>query len=177
MTNDARKTIAVVVAARARMYAASYAFRVSSAEPSAAALMLSLHILSDAELADARASLATPSPAPVRSAESVADSLAAGFSRQDTTALGAVAGDCLSQALENAGAGFMSAARYLADLRTRFANGLVVTVQPRPIEQTEPDFAMVRGTWKEPGRTANVKLMLRKIEGTWYWEGVLFLQG
>jgi hypothetical protein len=180
VTTATGKATAFVVAARGRMYAVSRGLRepTPASDQTATALMTSLHVLSDSELADARATLATPRPAPARSAEEVADAVARGFAQKDTTVLASVADDCLTQALESAGAGFTSQTKFLATLRTGFTNGLVVTVQPRPLEDQMAASANVRGTWQDPGQARrNVKMMLQKHGNTWFWIGVLYLQG
>jgi hypothetical protein len=66
-------------------------------------------------------------------------------------------------------------------MRNSFANGLVVTVQARPIEfasGSPSTGGMIRATWTEAGKAArNVKLMMNKVGSTWVWIGVLYLQG
>lgn len=142
--------------------------------------MGSLHILRDAELADARATLATPPTPAARTVEEVADTVARGFSQKDTSILATVAAACLDSFVEQAGGSFRPATRFLADIQTAFAKGFTAAIQPRPIEfgasPAEPN-AMIRGTWTDPGQpTRNVKLMLTRIRDTWYWNGVLYLQ-
>jgi len=176
--NDGSPSLAFVVAARGRMYALSAGIRDQAARPAVIALLSSFHVLSDAELADARATLATPTPAPARSAEAVAQTLETGFAQKEVAAIAPVTGDCVQQALEQAGASFMSSAKFFSDLRTRFANGLAVSVQAAQLVDQQADYAAVRGTWKDPGQPVrNVKLMLRRIGNAWYWDGVLYLQG
>lgn len=183
VTLDGATTLGIVVNARFLMYAVSRGLRepTPAAEAPARALMTSLHILRDNELADAKATLATPPPAPTRSAEEVADALARGFGQKDTAALAAVADVCLSTGLENAGVGFRATSVVLADMKNSFANGLVVTVQPRPLEFAPGSSASgvtIRATWMDAGKAArNVKLMMQKVGNTWYWQGVLYLQG
>jgi hypothetical protein len=174
---------AVVVNARFRIYAISLGLRAPTpgGEASARALMTSLHILRDNEVAEARATLATPPPAPLRSAEEVADALARGFGQKDTSVLAPVATECLSTGLENAGVGFRATSVSLAAMQASFANGLVVTVQPRPIEfatGSSVSGGTIRGTWQDPGQPRrDVKFMMQKVGDTWYWIGVLYLQG
>ncbi len=183
VTLDGATTLAIVVNARFLMYAVSRGLRepTPAAEAPARALMTSLHILRDNELVDAKATLATPPPAPTRSAEEVADALARGFGQKDTAALAAVADACLSTGMENAGVGFRATSVSLAEIRNSFANGLVVTVQARPIEFASGSSASggtIRATWTEAGKAArNVKLMMSKVGNTWLWIGVLYLQG
>jgi len=182
VTLDGATTLGIVVNARFLMYAVSRGLRepTPAAEAPARALMTSLHILRDNELADAKATLATPPPAPTRSAEEVADALARGFGQKDTAALASVADTCLSTGLENAGVGFRATSVSLAEMQNSFANGLVVTVQARPIEFASGSSASggtIRATWTDAGKAPrNLKLMMQKIGNTWYWQGVLYLQ-
>lgn len=173
--------LAYAVNARFRIYAVDRGLRDPrpASEAAARAIMTSLHILRDAELAEARATLATPSPAPARSAEATADTLARGFAQQDTAVLVTVAQECLTFALESAGAAFYATAKVMRDLATDFGRGLSVTVQARPIEYASAPGtgATVRATWTDPGQAPReVKLMLQKVGDTWYWIGVLRLR-
>ena len=183
VTTDGALTVAIVVNARFRTYAVSRGLRepTPATEAAARALMTSLHILRDNELAEANATLATPPPAPARSAEEVADALARGFSQRDATVLKTVALDCLDTAAENAGGSFRATSVALTEIQRSFANGLVVNAQARPIEfapASQPTGATIRATWTDAGKAArNVKLMMQKIGNTWYWQGVLYLQG
>lgn len=174
------KAVAYIVAARDRMYALSPGLH---QQPSAAteaevdAFMRSFHILSDTELADARATIASPSPAPERSAEDVADALAKGFSAKDTSALAAVAAPCLTHGIEQAGAAFRTTDATLADMQRSFASGLTVTLQARPLVDQTADYAAIRGRWTDPnGTQKDVTLMIRKRDGTWEWTGWIDMQ-
>lgn len=173
--------LAYAVNARFRIYATSRGLRDPSPASAASArgIMTSLHILRDAELAEARATLATPSPVPARSAEETADALARGFTQQDTAVLARVAQECLTFALENAGAAFYATTKVMRDLAADFGRGLSVTVQARPVEYASAPGtgANVRATWTDPGQAPReVKLMLQKVGDTWYWIGVLRLR-
>lgn len=181
VTKDGTTTIAYVVNARFRIYAVSRGYREpsSAAAPAGAALMRSLHILRDAELKFAHATLASPAPLPPRTAEDVADALARGFTQKDTGILATVADACLTTGNENAGAAFRATVTMLAEMQAAFAKGLVVTVQPRPIDFVgSPGLgATVRATWQDAGQPArNVKLMLNRVRDTWYWIGVLYVR-
>ena len=182
VTTDGTRTLAIVVNARFRIYAVNRGMREPSPASDVAArgIMTSLHILRDAELAEARATLATPAPAPARSAEEVADALARGFAQKDTAVLAAVAQECLTTGLENAGAGFRATSVELAAMQRSFANGLVVTIQPRPIEfasGSSVSGATIRGTWTDAGQPQrNMRLMMQRTGNTWYWIGVIFAQ-
>jgi hypothetical protein len=180
VTLDGVTTLAIVVNARFRMYAASRGLRepTPAAEASARAIMTSLHILRDSELADSTATLATPPPAPARTAEEVADALARGFGQQDTAVIASVSEECVQSASENAGGSFRATSVTMADMRKAFANGFVVTVQARPLVDQTVSNASVLATWKDVGQPErNVKLMMTKVGNTWYWIGVLFLRG
>ena len=175
--------VAYVINARFLIYAVSRGLRdpTPASEAPARALMTSLHILRDGELAEARATLASPPLPPTRSAEEVADTLVRGFSQKDTSVLATVASACLSSALENAGVGFSATSKVLSNMQTAFANGFVATIQARPIEFSSGSRvtnATIGGTWKDVGQPQrNVKLMMQKVGNTWYWIGVLYLQG
>lgn len=171
--------LAYVVPARGLMYAISREQRAPSTPTSQAgtSLIASLHILSDAEVTQAGATLSTPAPVPARTAEEVADALAKGFSQKDTSILAPVADACLSHGVEQAGVGFAATSKVLSDMQKSFANGLVVVAQPRPLEDQSTSDAVIRGTWKDPGQPQkNVKFMLRKVGNTWYWSGWIDLQ-
>jgi len=184
VTLDGATTIAIAVNARFRMYAVSRGLRepTPASEASARAIMTSLHILRDGELADAKATLAAPPVPPTRSVEEVADAIARGFSQKDTSVLASVTMDCFDSALENAGASFRASSVALAGIKNSFASGLVVTVQARPIEfapaaQPQATNATIRATWTDAGQPPrNVKLMMNRVGNTWYWQGVLYLQ-
>ena len=96
--------------------------------------------------------------------------------------LAEVALDCLDTAAENAGGSFRATSVALAEMKNSFANGLVVTAQPRPIEfapaaQPQATNAAIRASWTDAGKAPrNVKLMMQKVGNTWYWQGVLYLQ-
>ncbi len=182
VTNDGATGLAYVIHARGSIYALSRGLRdqAPATDTATRALMLSFHVLDDAELADARVTLASPPVPAARSAEEVADALARGYGEKDTSILATVAGACLNSAAENAGGSFFSAAKVLSDTQKAFANGFVVTVEPRPIELSagpQPAGATIRATWKDVGQPQrNVKLMLQRVGSTWYWIGVLYLQ-
>jgi hypothetical protein len=174
--NGVALVTAIVVSARARMYAIMRAAPTNAALQAQTNVMNSVHILGDAELAAANAALVTPSAAPARSADEVADTIARAFAQKDSGALAAVAHPCLQQGNENAGPTARPASAFLAALGKAFASGLVVTVQPRPITSQSATNASVRGTWRDAGQTQrNAIFMLTKAGGTWYWSGVIFL--
>ncbi|TMB63837.1 MAG: hypothetical protein E6I57_04285 [Chloroflexi bacterium] len=163
---------AIVVPGRGRMFVLSRGQRVF--EPNTAvganALINSFHVLTDAELAGPP--FATPTPGPTRTAEDVAGAVAKGFTQKDTTALEPVAWACLTHGVENGGAGFASTAKTLRDLKTLFANGLVVIVSAQPFSDQKTDFAAIKGTWNEPGQPVRtVTFTIVKVGPTWYWDG------
>jgi hypothetical protein len=183
ITNDGGLVMAIVVAARGQMYAIQRVGppATGGALSAQTSLLSSFHILTDVELSDAKATLASPAPAAARTVEEVADTLAKGLAQKDTALLATVAASCLAQGAEQAGAASRPAARFLSELQSSFAKGLVVAAQPRPIQDqsipNSPNYATIRGTWKDAGQPQrNVKLMLQKVGNTWYWFGVLFLQ-
>ncbi len=179
LDTDRGRVTAYAVAARGLMYVLSRGHRepTAASEQSATALIRSFHILTDAELAAARSALATPAPAPVRSAEDVVAALARGFAQKDTSVLAAVTDACLTHGVEQGGAGFAATSKVLADMQRAFANGFIATVQQGPLEDRTASNATIRGTWRDPGQPQkNVKFMLTAYGNTWYWYGWIDLQ-
>ena len=144
-----------------------------------AAMIRSFRFLSASELRSARAA-ATPSPAP-RSVEMVVDLLAQGFATADEGKLvRAMSPRCLSDGNYQDGVSSSDTQTYLESLRERFAHGLVVEVQARPITTRSefPGTSFVRSTWREPGKTPlDVDLMVVVERGTGYWTGTLAFPG
>lgn len=142
---------------------------------SRAAIVRTFRFLTTDELRAARA-VATPVPAAPRSPEQVADSLADGFARRDVTVLrNVLTPGCVSLGTGNGGGVGIDDSTYLEELRTRFARGLTVTVQPRPLtgDRTAPLPTLhARSTWREPGQPdQDVDLMISPEGATWYWRG------
>jgi hypothetical protein len=133
----------------------------------------SFRFLSDAELAAART--ASPAPLAPRSPEALADAIAAAFAAKNADAMTDLLAPCVTTAAEQAGASFVSRERYVRDLRTAFASGLVVTVRPRPFEGDRASGALTVGsTWQDTRGTRERKLMLRRGENDrWEWHGTL----
>jgi hypothetical protein len=169
--SSSREVTTLVTAARGRIYTIS-GFGPQGVTPDARRVMNSLHILDDAELATARATIATPPLTAPRSAELVADTVARGFSQKDVTVLATVAWACLSQGLERSGASGSSATRALDDLRKAFAAGLTVNIATRPVTVQTGGYGAVEGVWTEAGRgPRRVAINLLKRGDTWYWFG------
>jgi hypothetical protein len=127
-----------------------------------------------------------PSPAPVMgpAVEALADAVAAAFAASDADRLRDLitprcwftAGYWQSEGTSN------SRDKFVAGLRTAFAQGLKVTVEPRPI-RTAP---LMRGsfwvwsTWSAYGVApratpqSNVQIVFDQIDGRWYWVSALF---
>jgi hypothetical protein len=133
----------------------------------------SFRFLSDAELAAARTG--APSPLPPRSPEALADAIAAALAAKNADATTDLLAACVTTGAEQAGGSFVSRERYVRDLRTAFANGLVVTVRPRPIDGDRASGSLTVGsTWQDPRTTRERKLMLRRGENErWEWQGTL----
>jgi hypothetical protein len=170
---------AIVVSARAQIFSIVRTGPITTATlPSQTSLMNSLHILSDVELSDAKATFASPvtASAPARTAEEAADALAKAFTQKDTAALAPIAWQCVWQGNEQAGAATRPSLVFLSNLQKSFAAGLIITVQPRPIETnaSAPSTAQVRGTWKDAGQAQrSARFVLTKAGNTWYWGGVV----
>jgi hypothetical protein len=139
------------------------------------AIVRTFRFLTADELRAARAALTT-APSPPRSPEQVADVLADGFARRDVTVLRSVlTPDCVSLGLAQSGGTGVDDATYLEELRMRFARGLMVTAQPRPLtgERTGSLPTLhARSTWREPGQPdQDIDLMISPEGATWYWRG------
>jgi hypothetical protein len=142
---------------------------------SRAAIVRTFRFLSADELRAARA-IPTPTPPAPRSPEQVADLLADGFARRDVTLLRSVlTPGCVSLGFGNGGGIGVDDVAYLGELRARFARGLMVTVQPRPLTGDRAGSLPTlhaRSTWREPGQPdQDVDLMISPEGATWYWRG------
>lgn len=170
--SSSREVTTLATAARGRIYAIS-GFGPQGITPDARRVMDSLHVLDDAELATARATIATPPPTAARSPEVVADTVSRGFSQKDVTVLATVAWACLLQGLQQSGASGSSATRALDDLRKAFAAGVTVTVAPRPVTVIQAGgYGGVEGIWTEAGQAPRrVSINFLKRGDTWYWFG------
>jgi hypothetical protein len=145
----------------------------AATRPTMVRMVDSFRFLSDAEVAAART--ASPAPLPPRSPEALADAIAAAFAVKNADAMVDLLARCVSTAAEQAGSSFASRERYVRDLRTAFASGLVVTVRPRPFEGDRASGALTIGsTWQDSRFTRERKLMLRRGENErWEWQGTL----
>jgi hypothetical protein len=132
----------------------------------------SFRFLTEAEQAAARAAL--PSALPSRTPEQVADGVAAAMTAKNADALAGFLAPCVHTGGEQAGGTTVSRDKYLDDLRAAFAAGLVVTVQPRPLEERAPGILTVASTWQDSRGTKERKLMLRRGDNDrWEWWGTL----
>jgi hypothetical protein len=137
----------------------------------------SFRFLTDAELAAARAAL--PTPLPSRTPEQVVDGVAAALMAKNPDALTEFLSACVTTAVDQADGtfisrGFVSREKYVEDLRAAFAAGLVVTVQPRPLEGDRASGNLTAlSTWRET-ITRERKLLLRHLENDrWELQGTL----
>ncbi len=176
VTNDGLVK-AVAVSARGQIYAVvRFGGPKPAMTPSQTSLINSLHVLSDVELSDAKATLASPAPAAARTVEEAADAMAKAFAQKDATALASVAWSCIWQGNENAGAAMRPSSVFLSTMQKSFAAGLTVAIQPRPIETNAdaPSEATIRGTWKDAGQAQRpARFILSKVGNTWSWRGVV----
>jgi uncharacterized protein (TIGR02246 family) len=128
----------------------------------------------------------TPTPAPVVTAavEAVADAVASAFAASDADRLrDLMTPKCWFNSGYYQSEGVAASRdKMAAQLRTSFAQGLKVTVEPRPI-RTDPPMPgsfWVWSTWSAyglPPRTSpqsNVQLVFDEVDGRWYWVGALF---
>jgi hypothetical protein len=176
VSNDGSRVQAIVVGARGQLYGIARTGPPTPTLPSQTTLLSSLHILSDVELSDAKATLAAPVPAAARTAEEVADAMSRGFAQKDVAVLATVAWWCVWQGNEQAGAAGRPSSVYLSNLQKSLTGGLTVAVQPRPIETpaNSAGSAQIRGTWKDGSRAQqSARFIFRQVGSTWYWEGVV----
>lgn len=143
-----------------------------------AALIATFRFLSVDELAAARAA-PTPAPEPARSAEQVADVLAQGFARKDAALLATVISTaCVTEGVAQGGASTKSSARYLDELKQRFARGLMVEVRRGTLgaaEGIDNPNRVLQSTWREPGQPdLEVDLLIAPERADrWSWRGVI----
>jgi hypothetical protein len=167
----------LVVPAGDRMYEiAGVAMQPPANVVAMAAIVRSFHFLTDTE----RAALPRPTSAPPRSAQAVADALAAGFAANDIAALAAQVDRCLTIGALRGGLGAVAAAAFVDDLRSDLASGRRVSVTASPILEYGADVFVpsgtryVRSTWTRRGLDAqSVDLLLRADGDRWYWVGTL----
>ena len=128
----------------------------------------------------------TPTPAPIITpgVEAAADAVAAAFAASDADRLrDLVRPTCWFNSGYNQSEGSSTSRdELIAGLRTAFAQGLKVTVEPRPIMSAPPmpGSFWIWSTWSiygTPPRVtpqSNVQLVFDQIDGRWYWVGALF---
>lgn len=132
----------------------------------------SFHVLTDQE----RGAAPSPAATRARSAETVADVLADGFTRLDANLLATVMTPCMAAALEQAGGTFTPRAVLAGQLRDAFAKGLRVAVERRPIE-SDATGSFLKATWTQPGvSTQRRDLYMRSNRGEWSWYLILTRQ-
>ena len=125
-----------------------------------------------------RSAAPTATPRPPRTAEAVADALAAGFAAKDAAGLANLMGDCMISGAEQGGFGSHAPERFTAILREQFAAGTPVVVRPRPIEPAPtggpgPTFT-VATTWTDPGQApVRIDLLIAADGPFHYWRGMI----
>lgn len=126
--------------------------------------------------ADEARAAASPKPAS-RSPEVVADALAEGFAKKDTAILVRVATRCLGEGGAQAGISRRDAQSFLEAISDRFARGLTVEVQARPVSTRadSPGYFFVGAVWREPGQPDRDSDLRIVAEGaTAYWDSVVY---
>ena len=126
----------------------------------------------------------TAQPAVTVAVETLADAVAAAFAASDADRLRALmTPNCWFNSGFNRSEGAAASRdKFAASLRSSFAQGLKVTVEPRPIRTGPlmPGSFWIWSTWSAhgtPPRTSpqsNVQLVFDQIDGRWYWVGALF---
>ena len=126
-------------------------------------MIASFRFLTDSELTAARAAL--PTALPSRTPEQLADGIAAAMTAKNVDALSEFLSPCVTTAGEQAGGTTVSREKYLDDLRVAFAAGLVVNVQPRPLEGDRASGNLsVASTWQDSRGTKSRRIMLQRGE-------------
>lgn len=120
---------------------------------------------------------AAPQVPPASSRVTAADLQAALESRDATRAANLMTPMCwLETWVSEGGPTGRAVEPYAAELRTRFAEGLQIRVDPTV--QVAPEDGpgrlrlFVHSSWTESGRTSRADLYLREAQGRWYWGGV-----
>lgn len=136
-------------------------------------MIASFRFLTDSELTAARAAL--PTALPSRTPEQVADGIAAAMTAKNVDALAPFLSPCVTTAGEQAGGTTVSREKYLDDLRAAFAAGLVVNVQPRPLEGDRASGNLsIASTWQDSRGTKSRRIMLQRGENDrWAWWGTI----
>ena len=127
----------------------------------------------------------TPIPAAAPTAQALAGMLKTAFEQKDVAALERLLGPCVSEGFEGGGISSVTRQKFVADLRTQFANGLTVTVDTNAI-RSEASFwgTAVRSQWNAlppnelrppptPGQARSVDLIMGQTSGGFYWRGTL----
>jgi len=126
-------------------------------------MIASFRFLTDSELTAARAAL--PTALPSRTPEQLADGIAAAMTAKNVDALSEFLSPCVTTAGEQAGGTTVSREKYLDDLRVAFAAGLVVNVQPRPLEGDRASGNLsIASTWQDSRGTKSRRIMLQRGE-------------
>ena len=128
----------------------------------------------------------TPTPSPVLSpaVETLVDAVTAAFAARDADRLRELMPPtCWFSSAGYASSGTLVSREKMAErIRSSFAQGLTVAVEPRPILM---DAAFVRGpfwvwsTWSAYGSApvtpkGSTQLVFDQVDGRWYWIGALF---
>lgn len=115
----------------------------------------------------------------VLASELVADVLAQGFARKDAALLATVISTaCVTEGVAQGGASTKSSARYLDELKQRFARGLMVEVRRGTLgaaEGIDNPNRVLQSTWREPGQPdLEVDLLIAPERADrWSWRGVI----
>ena len=188
------EAVTYYVADADRMYLVYYnSLRNSSEAPADRPMML--RIVRSFRLLTAAERQALPDPKPILAAapttQALASTLATAFEKKDVAALEPLLSPCVSQTRQQAGGSLITRQRFVAGLRTQFANGLTVTVDTSAI-RSDPlgsGDTLVGSRWNAtppgdlrppvvPGQEAkSIDLMLGRTLGGLYWRGAFLPLG
>lgn len=182
--DDARNSLGYYVASAGRVYSVTLIPGSDPRPPQLTTTTFDAIARSVTLVAPAARPTATPAPVIGPAVEALADAVAAAFAASDadrvrdlvTPKCWFTAGYWQSEGTST------SRDNFVASLRRAFAQGLKVTVEPRPI-RTAP---MMRGsfwvwsTWSAYGLPprvtppSNVQMVFDQVDGRWYWVSSLF---
>jgi hypothetical protein len=174
-----------------RMFTIAARLSTSSPSPDLQAI---LSVVRTFRFATAAEVAAVPDPTPIAAGgttpQALAGVLATAFQQKDIATLERLLSSCVSQGVQNGGGSAITRDRFIASLRTQFANGLTVTVDMSTVTvdgRFGPGVGTVRSRWSaqppmgvgpaaSPGQsTQNVALMLAPTAGGYYWLGTILL--
>ena len=182
--DDARSSLGYYVASAGRVYSVTLVPGIDPRPPQLTTTTFDAIARSVTLVAPAARPTATPAPIMGPAVEALADALAAAFAASDADRVrDLVTPKCwFSAGYWQSEGTSTSRDKFVASLRTAFAQGLKVTVEPRPIRNAPfmRGSFWVWSTWSAYGLPprvtppSNVQIVFDQIDGRWYWVSSLF---